>query len=508
MPAGAEVLVVGAGPSGLMAALELARHGVAARLVERAPAPHRQARATAIQPGTLEILAAAGVAGRFLDASEHLEFARVVDGDLRPLSESALAGTGGHWEVQCSLPQWRTEQILAGRLAELGGTVEHGVTVVSLEPDGDGVLAGLEYAGGRTGTSRVRWVVGAGGAHSVTRESLDEELAGQTYPGQALAADVAVSCGLPRDGSALIATAAGYVLLAPLPGQRWITFVGDLDPAEKAWLSAAGGGPQAAAELVRRALERRTGGAVTVDDIGWAAEFRMHRRLAPHLAGPRRFLLGDAGHLSSPFGGEGLNSGLHDASNLAWKLSLELRGRARPDLLASYQAERGAAAQHVIEASDQVHELAHGAVETARTGVAAAPLPSDQAAALARARAMLDTSYAASPLTGEFTGPGGSVRPSPAPGERYPDRVELAGPRHHLLAFGLPPGDGLDELGRRWRGLVDVVRADGDPGRAGLRGPGLVLVRPDGYVGFRAAPAGPAALAALDEHLNRYLIPA
>ncbi len=247
---------------------------------------------------------------------------------------------------------------------------------------------------------------------------------------------------------------------------------------------------------------------MTVDDIGWAAEFRMHRRLAPHLAGPRRFLLGDAGHLSSPFGGEGLNSGLHDASNLAWKLSLELRGRARPDLLASYQAERGAAAQHVIEASDQVHELAHGAVETARTGVAAAPLPSDQAAALARARAMLDTSYAASPLTGEFTGPGGSVRPSPAPGERYPDRVELAGPRHHLLAFGLPPGDGLDELGRRWRGLVDVVRADGDPGRAGLRGPGLVLVRPDGYVGFRAAPAGPAALAALDEHLNRYLIPA
>ena len=295
MGAGAQVLVVGAGPSGLLAAVELARHGVAVRLVEREPEPHREARATAIQPGTLEILAQAGVAAPFLAAAAHVKFARVLDEELRPLSESSFASAGGHWDIQCSLPQWQTEQLLTARLAELGGTVERGVSLVSLEPHSGGVLAGLEHAGGRAELAEARWVVGAGGAHSVTRESLDEELAGQTYPGLALAADVAVSCGLPRDGSALIATARGYVLLAPLPGERWITFVGDLDQAEAARLSEGGAGPEAAAELVRAALERRAGGAVTVDDVGWAAQFRMHRRLAPHLAGPRRFLLGDAG---------------------------------------------------------------------------------------------------------------------------------------------------------------------------------------------------------------------
>ena len=443
MGAGAQVLVVGAGPSGLLAAVELARHGVAVRLVEREPEPHREARATAIQPGTLEILAQAGVAAPFLAAAAHVKFARVLDEELRPLSESSFASAGGHWDIQCSLPQWQTEQLLTARLAELGGTVERGVSLVSLEPHSGGVLAGLEHAGGRAELAEARWVVGAGGAHSVTRESLDEELAGQTYPGLALAADVAVSCGLPRDGSALIATARGYVLLAPLPGERWITFVGDLDQAEAARLSEGGAGPEAAAELVRAALERRAGGAVTVDDVGWAAQFRMHRRLAPHLAGPRRFLLGDAGHLSSPLGGEGLNSGLHDAHNLAWKLALELRGRARPGLLASYPAERGAAAQHVIETSDQVHALAHGAVQTARTGVAAEPLSPARAEALTRARALLDTSYAESPAD----------RPVPGPRRVSPGRTgaggPLPGPGH--AARPAPPPAAVRAAGRRRR---------------------------------------------------------
>src|SRR6202046_4140268 len=136
---GTEVLVVGAGPSGLFAAAELARHGVKAHVVERAPQPHRQARATALQPATLEILQQAGIAGRVLEASEHLRFSRVFDADLRCVAEMPFAGVGCRWEFQCSLPQWRTEQILAGRLAELGGTVERGVSAVSMQDRHDGV---------------------------------------------------------------------------------------------------------------------------------------------------------------------------------------------------------------------------------------------------------------------------------------------------------------------------------------------------------------------------------
>ncbi|MGH3409295.1 MAG: FAD-dependent monooxygenase, partial [Streptosporangiaceae bacterium] len=239
MGAGAQVLVVGAGPSGLLAAVELARHGVAVRLVEREPEPHREARATAIQPGTLEILAQAGVAGRFLGAAERVKAARVLDEELRPLSESSFAGTGGHSDIQCSLPQWRTEQLLADRLAELGGKVERGVSVVSLEAGDDGVLAGLEHADGRT--------------------EVAEGVAGR---------------GAGR------------------------------------------------ADLLRPGAGRRGGGLL------------------------------------------------------------------RP------------AARHL-----------------------------------------------------------GADRHGPAPGDRYPDRVTLPGPRHHLLLYGPPAGGGADDLGRRWRGLVDVIQA-------------------------------------------------
>jgi 2-polyprenyl-6-methoxyphenol hydroxylase-like FAD-dependent oxidoreductase len=494
---GAPVLIIGAGPSGLFAAVELARLGVPARVIERESHPPRQARATALQPGTLEILGQAGLMDDFLASSMHLHFARVFNPALAPVAEMAFTGTDSPWGFQCSLPQWRTEEILAARLADLGGAVERGTEVVSVRPEASRVLVDLRRADGTPETAEASWVIGAGGAHSLTRRSLAGDLAGETYPGTALAGDVRVSCGLPRDGSALVASPEGYVLLAPLPGDRWITFIGDLH-RDEAELLARDISPAAVAACLRR----RIPDAVELTDIGWGSTFRMHRRMAPRLGGDRWFLLGDAGHLASPFGGEGLNCGLHDAHNLAWKLALELQGRARPALTGSYAPEREAAAGHVLETSDRIHQLAHSAVESARTGVAAEPLSAEEAAAFTRARAMLDASYAGSPLTGEYGHSDGSAT---TPGSRYAGWHELAGPAHHLLLSGADPG-GWTRFRDRWHGLVDVGRRGDQPAEAGT--PTAVLVRPDGYIGFRAPVSHAAGLDALDAHLSSYLIPA
>jgi 6-methylpretetramide 4-monooxygenase / 4-hydroxy-6-methylpretetramide 12a-monooxygenase len=503
----AAVVVIGAGPSGLFAAIELARHGVHARVVEREPRPHHQARATALQPGTLEILQQAGVLDRVLPVCEQLAFARVYRvsaAGLAGVSELAFGGVGCDWEFQGSLPQWRTEQALAGRLADLGGAVERGVSVVWMTERADEVLIGLEATDGERQEVAASWVIGAGGAHSLTRESLAEPLTGSTYPGTALVADIQLSADLPRDGSALVASAAGYVLLAPLPGDRWLTFVGDLDDSEIALAE------DDAPEAIGATIAGRIPPAVLrIDDVAWASTFRMHRRLAPRLADKHRFLLGDAGHLSSPFGGEGLNSGLHDAHNLGWKLALELHGHARPALLDSFASERRTADRHVLEVSDRLHQLAHAAVESARAGSAPrTPPPPEAVAALARARSMLDISYQGSPLVGEWIAPGTPPQPSPVPGDRYQERASLTGPRHEAVVFGAASDSDVADLRNRWHGIVDVSRSTGDPRRVGLATDGLVLIRPDGYIGFRAVPADHAAVDALDRHLGSYLVPA
>jgi 6-methylpretetramide 4-monooxygenase / 4-hydroxy-6-methylpretetramide 12a-monooxygenase len=498
-----EVLVVGAGPSGLFAAAELARHGVITRIVEREPRPHRQARATVIQPGTLEILVRAETLDPFLARSIHLDYARVFNDQLEVVGEIAFAGAGCPCEFQCSLPQYRTEEILTDRLTELGGKVERGVSASSMDTTADDVVVNLEHVDGSEETAHVQWVIGAGGAHSITRESLDETLLGETYPGTALAADVRVSCGLPRDGTALIASPEGYILLGPLPDDRWITFIGDLHPDEAERLNQ-----DASVEAVAASIERRAGDRVRLEDIAWASPFHMHRRLVSRLAGERRFLLGDAGHLSSPFGGEGLNSGLQDAHNLAWKLALVLQGRGRPVLLDSFASERLSADAHVLEVSDHIHQMAHGAVQAARTGVRPDPPTPEQVAAVVQSRSMLDVSYAGSPLVGEYVAPDADLPPGPGPGERYPDRAGLSGTGHHVLFFGDADEEALDRLQDRWDGLLEVVRSNGDPAHGGVRDGGAVLVRPDGHIGFRASSADAAGLSALDSHLESYLIPA
>jgi 2-polyprenyl-6-methoxyphenol hydroxylase-like FAD-dependent oxidoreductase len=221
----AEVLIIGAGPSGLFAAAELARHGVPTRLVERDLMPHREARATAIQPGTLEILAAIGLLESVLAAAERIRCVRTYSADLSEIASMSHAGIDCCCEFQCSLPQYETQRILEAHLTSLGGAVERGVTASRVETDGNGVVVELIHHDGKTETVRPTFVIGAGGAHSVTRHSIgDDLLEGTTYRGNFLAADFAMASPFPHDEAGVVCGPNGLLLIAPLPGGRWISF--------------------------------------------------------------------------------------------------------------------------------------------------------------------------------------------------------------------------------------------------------------------------------------------
>jgi 2-polyprenyl-6-methoxyphenol hydroxylase-like FAD-dependent oxidoreductase len=491
------VLIVGAGPAGLFAACELLRHGVKPRIVERRLKPHHEARGTALQPAVLEMLERAGVVEPFLRAGVRIKHIQLLGPGLREIASEHFAGAGCGYEFQCSLPQWRTETILREHLDSRGFAVEFGTEVESIEDDQDGLRVTLN-AGGRKEIFTAAYVLGAGGGHSVTRHSMQEHLAGETYDGRYFVADAKVRLPCPPEIGRLILGPTGFVLLSPLPDDRSLIFVNRDETDTRRELPTA-------AEL-GALLDARTGVEVGLNDLRWISPFKMHKRVVERLSDGRRFLLGDAAHLSSPLGGEGLNAAFMDAADIAWKLALVVSGAARPSLLDTYAIERGLADRHVLEVSDEVHRLVTDLVAMcADCGVPTVPEGTPQQNAIGtRKRLMLDVSYAGSALVGQA----GAVFARPAPGVRFPDSCRLKGTGHHLIVFGVAPR--LDQFRARWDSLVSIIDASSakfDATEAGVPGGGAILVRPDGFIGFRAAPADEVTMDALDAHLSSYLVP-
>jgi 2-polyprenyl-6-methoxyphenol hydroxylase-like FAD-dependent oxidoreductase len=495
-PSKAEVLVIGAGPAGLFAASELLRYGVKPRIVEQKSAPHHETRGTGLQPAVLEALHRAGVIQPFLADSARIKEVELLGPGQARVGLVQLAGLGCKYEFQCSQPQWRTESVLRDHLAGQGVQVEFGVEATSIAADGDGVTVTLDK-NGRKEVVRADYLIGAEGGHSVTRHSMEEHLDGETYGGRFIVADVRLTLPASPGRARIIVGPTGFVLLALLPESRFLIFINREEADQNDGLPSA-------ADLAAL-LNTRIGADVGLSDLRWTSYFQMHKRVVPALSDGRRFLLGDAGHLSSPMGGEGINSALMDGANLAWKLALVLRGAAKPSLLDSYAFERGLADRHVLEVSNEIHGMVMQLVERCRAGEALF-LPADEPAeALAglRKRSMLDVSYKGSLLIERGAGDA-----EPAPGARFPGWCDLQGATHHLVFSGGAPL--LDNFRARWGGLVSVVEWTGGDvlsEQAGLAEGGVVLVRPDGFIGSRRAAADENAIKALDAHLSTYLHP-
>jgi 2-polyprenyl-6-methoxyphenol hydroxylase-like FAD-dependent oxidoreductase len=519
-----EVLVAGAGPTGLSLAITLRRFGVPVRIIDRLPEPATVSKALVVWSGSLEALQGMGVVDEFLAAGKRLHAVQIGD-SARKLAELAVGdGIDSPFPFPILLPQSRTEQILRKRLAALGVTVERGVELVGFADDGAGVTANLRRADGTTEEARARYVVGCDGARSFVRNALvGTEFEGLTEPQTFLLGDVKIDGGNLDDRSLYIWWhEGGTVALFPFEEGYWRVFTmrdsGDADQ------------PTTTLEELQQKVDRHGPPALRLRDPTWMSVFHINERLAPRYRKGRCFLAGDAAHIHSPAGGQGMNTGIQDGVNLGWKLAYVLQGFGDAELLlASYEAERRPTAHAVVDESTVRQHLAFSTSkisEIIKNAVVSivGKLPSVQRMLQVQ---MSETAivYRDGPLVALGAPPRRPGRTDvgaraldanwrdAATGETKTLWPHISEPRHSLLVF--EDGPGAIDVGRTVDGSaeqVGILRLDAatDPEhrvreRYHMHGPGWVLIRPDQVV---AARGDGADLTILNTYLDRVVRPA
>jgi len=335
-----DLLIVGAGPVGLFLANECARRGLRWRLVEARGSQSVYSKALAIFPRTLEILDMAGLAGPFLEAANRVTSVAVVTHG-RALARMQFTPEESPYPFIAMVPQNVTEQLLVEQLQLRGGVVEYDTSFVSAVEHGDHVSATVDRKGQRS-TITAAFVVGCDGAHSTVRHLLNLPFEGEAYDASFMLADVETNDTLPADQLQLCPSEFGPLAIFPMSATRR-RIVAIVEKTE---------GDAPSLELVRRILRRRAPGEIEALALHWSSYFHVHRRQAAQLRVGRFFIAGDAAHIHSPFGGQGMNTGMHDVWNLAWKLDLVVSGDGDDRLLESYSAERLPVIRHVIETTD------------------------------------------------------------------------------------------------------------------------------------------------------------
>ncbi|MET9264245.1 FAD-dependent oxidoreductase [Amycolatopsis sp. NPDC004079] len=461
------VLIAGAGPTGLTLACELARRGVAFRLIEASPALRPGSRGKGLQPRSLEVFDDLGVIDRILANGQAAM-------PIRLTSPDGQTSGGPTYEERPDVPypatvitpQWRVEETLGLRLAELGGTVEFGTALESFDQSADAVTAVLRTSD-RTETVRAEWLIGCDGGRGVVRKQAGIAFEGETDERiRMIVADLAVD-GLDRDAWHMWRCEEGFVSLCPLPStdlfqyQAPILGESDLDLA-----------------TLQTIFDRRSGRAdIRLHTPEWTSVWRSNTRLADRYREGRVFLAGDAAHVHSPAGGQGMNTGIQDAHNLGWKLAT-----GAPGLLDTYESERRPIAIGVLQLS------------TARLAEAAKqksiPIRSD------RDTTQLNVNYRGSVLARDDRAESAQLRA----GDRAPDAPGLTTTTGKCRLFDLTRGGQFTLLnfGPRFESAVrtfhvvpeaaaedEVADSSGHLARAySPTDRTLVLLRPDGYVGL------------------------
>jgi 2-polyprenyl-6-methoxyphenol hydroxylase-like FAD-dependent oxidoreductase len=522
------VAVVGAGPTGAMLAIELARRGIEVSILEKQPARPCESRAIGIHARTLEVFDQLGIVDQFLELGHRVDGLAVHRRAGHPV-RIHFSGIDSPYPFMLTLSQAETQRILEERLEELGVKVRRGVRVLDLLEDGDGVaMRTIQFGEERERTVQADWVVGCDGAHSMVRQSLGLSFEGDDYSQDWLMAEANIDRPLARDHFHLFAYTALPLPVFPMPEGRWRIFI-----PQVAGGSRNGRPPEM--EEIEKLVAMRGPAGMKLSDPSLLATFRCYLRSSRVARKGRVLIAGDAAHVHSPAGGQGMNTGIHDAFNLGWKLALVAQGHAPAALLDTYQEERGPIAADVMAVTDRLVRT-FTISSPSRRWLRDRVLPAVGTAPVER-RLATRLSQVAHNYRGRSLAPSArrSQRGSIRPGDRLPDVPGLRlgteevtvlrlldAPAHTLfvMAGRHPDPATLEDVVTRfarWQALARTVVIDasgsaldrvvGDPGlRAHRRYEALhgrlVLVRPDGYVACSAPPSRPGVIERYLERLT------
>lgn len=515
------VLIVGAGPTGLTVANTLAQRGIDFRIIERDAEPIKQSRALWVHARTLEYWSRLGVLDKAIAQGRVTDrIVMLVDGKPRGSLPYRGDGISPH-PYGLVLEQSKTQRILLEHLSAHGGAVTWGTELTGLSQDSVGVTATLRRGDGREEQVRASYLVAADGARSPVRHMLGLSFEGDTFPQSFFLADVEMEWGHGHDDIHLSLAHAGAFAFFPMQESRQFRLIGNV-PAEMKNQTAI------EAHAIEALVNRNSRVKVRILRANWSTIFHSNRRIAGSYQVGRCFLIGDAAHIHTPAGGQGMNLGIGDAYNLGWKLGEVLGGTARPELIDSYAAERRPVAQAVIQRSDRLFDLQAG-TNPVMQQVRPWLLPA-MAALISRAawaqRLVFDflaqtwVTYRDSPAVRE-EGAGGRRGRAARAGDRAPfARLAAGGTVYDLLTgldhqvlvcTGAGAGHDNDVRARVQRVLehynltASVIALGPDEvelyQRYAIKEPTVIFLRPDGHIGFRGPGAQPEAFAA---YLDRY----
>lgn len=482
-----DVLIVGAGPVGLFLANECARRGLKYYLIEQNASQSIHSKALAVMPRTLEIFDMAGVVDPFLEAANRVTWARVISHE-RTLARIHFTPEESPYPFVGMVPQDVTEQLLVQELRRKGGAVAYDTSFLSAVQHEDGVTATISQKGSQR-QIEAAFVVGCDGAHSAVRHLLNLPFEGGAYESSFMLADIETNDALPADEMQLCPSEFGPLAIFPMSATRR-RLVATVEAPE---------GDVPSLDGVRGVLAQRGPAGMEAHSIRWSSYFRIHHRHVQRLREGRIFIAGDAAHIHSPFGGQGMNTGLHDVWNLAWKLDLAIRGSGGEELLDSYTAERLPVIKHVVGMTDVMTRAMGTPSKLAQvlrnTVIPVVSRLTPFQHAFVQQLSQLGIAYNGSPIV-------------EGAGERYFDDSMRGGEgigRRFLVFAGADAHpaivEGANRLCESHSDLLEFRAA---------RDSGVTLVRPDGYVAYAARNHGAAAsidrlVALLERQIGRRL---